>query len=689
MIRLKTISMTRLWSKLRHYCAALVFCMTALFASAIAAQSQQGDTALSPILVDKVSEFHTPIAPYTEYFADPSGSVPVQEALKREDWAPLKTTVFSDLFLPASGAYQSDFAIWARFRVTNQRESLGIWRIDTKASSLGNFQAHIQRNSGEIVTVANDSYGGSFNQRAVPSEYHAADIALSKGETAEIYIYIKDEVRDLNIWLVSPDVFFEQHNQRTFWYSSFFGALLVLFVLAVLAGGFTGWKPTAAFCATVLCSGLFVFNQLEWTHRFVLPNQPNIDGALYYPLFAAVVCAVLNMGYTLFDIERFSTIYKRVFEIYLTTYFLVCVCIVTLINLYIEIHLGEPTPLKLNLQIALLVRLGGMLACIFHLTNICIAIYTRQKGGVPFLISGLAILFSVLLTTYIPDLFSSFDAFAGLTCFLALLESSAFASAMVLRALGIKRERDAAVLAELELMQQKFKLTENLRARERDYKQALETSEQRRSQLASVSHDILQPLHALRASLLEVRPRNEDSVQKMHEAYDYLEELARDSLKDSRPDIALAGSREVFPVSAVLDNVVRMFEPEAKAKGLSFRYRPSEQTLSSDPIKLMRIISNLVSNAIKYTDGGGVLIATRRRAEGIHICVWDTGAGMTDEQLAAYSQAYSKSDHSDGTGLGLHLVKTMCDELGHEFEIRSAAGRGVKACVIVRHPSQN
>ncbi len=663
--------------------------MTALFASAIAAQSQQGETALSPILVDKVSEFHTPIAPYTEYFTDPSGSVPLEEALKREDWAPLKTTVFSDLYLPGGFADHSNFAIWARFRVTNQSESLGIWRIDTKASSLGNFQAHIQRTNSEIETVANHSYGDPFSQRAVRSGYYAADIALSKGETAEIYIYIKDWNVDLNIWLVSPDVFSEQHDQRTFWYSSFFGALFVMFVLAVVIGGFTGWKPTAAFCALLLCGGLLIFNQLDWINQIFLPNQLHIGGALYYPLSAAILCVVLNMGYTLFDLERFSPTYKRVVEIYLITYFLLCVCIVTLITLYIEMQVGESIPMKLDWQIYMLVNRGGMLACILHLANICIAIYTRQKGGVPFLISGLAILITLFLFAYFPDLFSNFDAVIGLECILVLLESFAFASVMVLRALGIKRDRDAAVLAELELMRQKLELTENLRARELDYEQALKTSEQRRSQLASVSHDILQPLHALRASLLEVRPRDEDSIQKMHEAYDYLEELARDSLKDSRPDIALAGSREIFPVSAVLDNVVRMFEPEAKAKGLVFRYRPSEQKVSSDPIKLMRIISNLVSNAIKYTDAGGVLIATRRRAEGIHICVWDTGTGMTDEQLDAYSQAYSKSDHSDGTGLGLHLVKTMCDELGHEFEIRSVAGRGVKACVIVRHPSRN
>ena len=281
-------------------------------------------------------------------------------------------------------------------------------------------------------------------------------------------------------------------------------------------------------------------------------------------------------------------------------------------------------------------------------------------------------------------MFSTIGTSIALSCILVLLECFAFAFVMVLRALGIKRDRDVAVLAELELTKQKLELTENLRVRERDYKQALKASEQRRNQLASVSHDILQPLNALRANLLDVRPRDEDSVQKMHEAYDYLEELARDSLKESRPGTARSGSQEIFPVSAVLDNVARMFEPEAKAKGLSFRYRPSERKVRSDPIKLMRIISNLVSNAIKYTETGGVLIAARRRAGGTHICVWDTGGGMSDEELAKYSQAYSKSEQSDGTGLGLHLVKTMCHELGHEFEIRSAEGKGVKACVIIR-----
>ena len=119
--------------------------------------------------------------------------------------------------------------------------------------------------------------------------------------------------------------------------------------------------------------------------------------------------------------------------------------------------------------------------------------------------------------------------------------------------------------------------------------------------------------------------------------------------------------------------------PEARLKGLRLRVRPADAELRTDPVMLRRVIGNLLANAIRYTQRGGVLLAARVRAGGVSLEVWDTGIGMAESELGQIFGEFYKvptAGTEDGFGLGLAIVQGLAQRLGYRVTVRSRPGRG-------------
>lgn len=120
-----------------------------------------------------------------------------------------------------------------------------------------------------------------------------------------------------------------------------------------------------------------------------------------------------------------------------------------------------------------------------------------------------------------------------------------------------------------------------------------------------------------------------------------------------------------------------MFSAEAQEKGLALRIVPSTAIISAEPLSLMRMVSNIVSNAIKYTDTGRVLMGCRRKADMLSIEVHDTGPGLSETEIAHVLQPYARMAHdSGGTGLGLSVVSQLAETQNLGFHISSQPTRG-------------
>jgi signal transduction histidine kinase len=133
-------------------------------------------------------------------------------------------------------------------------------------------------------------------------------------------------------------------------------------------------------------------------------------------------------------------------------------------------------------------------------------------------------------------------------------------------------------------------------------------------------------------------------------------------------------------IAKLLRNLELQYRPLCEAKGLAFRMHVCPGTVRSDPILLQRIVGNLISNAVKYTNKGGVLVASRSTPAGLRIEIWDTGVGIPPtHQREIFREFYKVPGHTgteEGFGLGLYIVARLTHILGHPLTLQSRVGRG-------------
>jgi signal transduction histidine kinase len=203
--------------------------------------------------------------------------------------------------------------------------------------------------------------------------------------------------------------------------------------------------------------------------------------------------------------------------------------------------------------------------------------------------------------------------------------------------------------------------------------------------LAAASHDLRQPMQALSmyASVLEERASNADERRLVHGVQLSVATLER--MFDSLLDIARLESGVVnpsvidFPLMPLIESVVEAERPLAENRGLDLRAVPTRVSVRSDPVLLERMLKNLVTNAIRYTERGRIVVGCRRGgAERICLEVVDSGIGIAaEEQERIFEEYYQVSGSSaQGLGLGLPIVRSLGLLLGHRVSVRSAPGRG-------------
>ena len=204
--------------------------------------------------------------------------------------------------------------------------------------------------------------------------------------------------------------------------------------------------------------------------------------------------------------------------------------------------------------------------------------------------------------------------------------------------------------------------------------------------LAAASHDILQPLNAARlyaTSLVERAGKGGEATlaENVDASLDAVEEILTALLDISRLDTgAMRPEWSAVSLDEMLRQLQREFAPAAREKGLDLIVVPSSLAVRSDRRLLRRILQNLISNAVKYTPSGRVLVGARRRGERVSLEVWDTGLGIPASKQKLVFQEFERLDQgakvARGVGLGLSIVERMARVLDHPIALRSAPRRG-------------
>ena len=310
-----------------------------------------------------------------------------------------------------------------------------------------------------------------------------------------------------------------------------------------------------------------------------------------------------------------------------------------------------------NLESALLLIAGGV-STIFAMHDWLVAqnpLALRPVWLVPYAALGFLTLFGYLLT----------DRFVR-----ALNESERLNVELERRV----EEKSAALSAQLEATQAA--------------KDAAEAANRAKSSfLAAASHDLRQPLHALGmfSQALSEHAHDADGralVQRITTSVGALETLFSALLDVSKLDAGVVTAQlSSFPIQPLIDRLVDECMPEALERGLKLGVVCGDVVVRSDPMLLERILRNFVTNALRYTRRGGVVIGCRRRGDGYAIEVWDSGGGIPAHELSRIFEEFyqidnPQRDRARGLGLGLAIVRRLGELLGHPIEVASREGRG-------------
>lgn len=325
------------------------------------------------------------------------------------------------------------------------------------------------------------------------------------------------------------------------------------------------------------------------------------------------------------------------------------------------------------------------LCCIFGVTSGSVASQAYNPPS----------LYAMLLPTFAAVVIRLFAT--GSFAYILLALASAGFSVMMSR---FCRAQFGEIAEGIRIRFENVKLVEALtveKAEAENARQQAESASLAKSQfLAAASHDLRQPLYALSlfsSSLGTLQLDNEGRtvVGNIQESVSAMESLFVGLLDVSRLDAGVV-KPQFAPVSvdALFDRLSQYFRPVALERGLDLRFRSDGEWVKSDVTLLEQVLSNLVSNTLRCTIRGGVLIAARRRGEEVSFEVWDTGIGISQADRQRIFDEFvqlgnPERDRRKGLGLGLSIAQRSAALLGSDIKLRSRPGEG--SCFAITQPS--
>jgi two-component system, sensor histidine kinase len=239
----------------------------------------------------------------------------------------------------------------------------------------------------------------------------------------------------------------------------------------------------------------------------------------------------------------------------------------------------------------------------------------------------------------------------------------------------------------IESMRRRYEVAELAQGLQAQKARAEEASQSKSRFLAAASHDLRQPVHALSLFVGALGQQNlsdearrllghvSTSVEALGSMFNALLDISKLDASMVKPEISQ------FDLKAMLERICHEEGTLASAKGLTVRVNSPKLWVASDPALLERVLRNLISNAVRYTEIGGVLVAARRRGANLVVRVIDTGIGIPADRQAEVFREFvqlgnRERDRNKGLGLGLAIVRRLCTLLGLDLSLQSNLARG-------------
>ncbi|MBX3577362.1 MAG: sensor histidine kinase [Rhizobiaceae bacterium] len=578
--------------------------------------------------------------------------------------------------------------VWLRLDVVNATDGLDEWRLFMPVSFLQRLAIYRIGSDGAVATLFDIDEESPFSARPVDYPHIVAPFLLAPGERATLLVsYYSLGAARHPVLIDTPESFASRAGVSTAKNYAFYGMMLVMTALAAVALVILRQAVFAAYAAYTSCIFLYIAHADGMAFQYLWPD---------FPAFNSMAATVTGSGLMVFggvfamsflQTRRHHPIMHRV------------LLGVVLSVLALDVVLWSIDPKLLNRLLVYMI----LVSVLSFLAAGLVAARTRFREVRFYLFAWLASLIPA-------SLFTARFAFgieaAFITPYDAIRLGLIFDALMMGLAIFDRYNhlRQTAMEETLAHAQRNLALGQRLALLEESYAEVSTQARQREESVKDTVHDLRQPMHALRLSLRQIFAGGNKTtdVGQIESALGYMERLVADRLAD-RPGGATsaAGARSapgggamVPPDSApppaseaatgtepglhgVLKGVVDMFAPEAAEKGLDLRLVLAAPDAPAAAYPLMRVAANLVSNAIKYTRQGRVVVGLRRGASGYFVEVHDTGPGLAGdafERALLRNQRLERDvDAAEGSGLGLAVVKEVADANG--WRLSACAGR--------------
>ena len=642
-----------------------------------------------------LAETEINLEPNAHYLLDAPGHVSIDQVAR--DAALQWRRTDSD---KTNFGYRDD-AVWVRVGLPDNSTSYPVtWRLDLRKGFLTAVDIWlVDRDTGAVRKELSQSDSSRFSDRPVQYRHLVVDLEVPPGRSAELIVrYRTTGLTELPL-RVETIGDFAARTQLFAAKSFLFQGVMIVLTLAGLVTFVVARAPTPLMYGTyLLVYALFVFHRDGYAFQFLWPDAPGFNAVASLPLGAALVVA--------------GSVYTRMF---LRT--------ATLHPLFNRVLLANAGIAVVVVALGLLTDLGGLKQVMVVQASVSTLLFfaagvnaarTRFKEvrffvlGWTFAIGAAAV---ISLRHVLGIDLSSAMALDAMRV-VAVLDAMMMGLALVDRYLQARAAHLRAVDESLAVARQNLDLHERLATLQRRHELAEQVAHARGQVLADATHDLRQPIHVLRMSIQQITQGDtlaEDARRSVEGSFQHLEELVEGHLAaaavqppndDVMPLTPGASASVPVPVKAatetqaaepieaatILLNVYDMFASDAQEKGLRIRTVRSSVRVAADPLALMRVLSNLTANAVKYTSSGRILLGCRRRQEELCFQVLDTGCGMEVgevEQMLQRSTRGSDTDKQPGYGIGLSIVTQIVAEHGWHFRCESTPGAGTKMCVCV------
>lgn len=579
--------------------------------------------------------------------------------------------------------------IWLRLPVVNGTARQKAWHFYIHANFTQEIAVYKIGSDGVTTTLLDLKADSPFEARPVDYPQMVAPFDLDPGEAATLIIaYYSQGSSRQAMSVETPESFTRLASVAQAKNYAFYGMMVVMFALVSAALVVLRQPVFAAFAGYLLSMFAFVSHSDGVAFQHIWSDFPRFNSMASVVAGSGVMVFGGLFAMAILQTSRFHPVMHRI------------LIVVVASVLVVDVVLWPTNPQLLKRLLTIMLSI----CTLTYLISGLVAARTRFREVRFYVLAWIAV--------FIPaSLFTARFAFGFEPSFITLYDTIRLALIFEALLMGLaifdryNQLRQSAVEENLAQIQRSLTLSQRLAALEGNYAQVKDNARRQEESVKDTVHDLRQPMQALRLSLrqmLDPKAEKATDAGQIESALAYMERLVAERLDDrahagqpdSPPeDVPEAGNekstvdtRQAEPgLHDVLRGIAEMFAAEAAAKGVGLRLVLAAPDAQVAAYPLMRVVANLVSNAIKYTRKGRILIGLRRHGEGHRIEVHDTGPGLAG---ASFEQALLRNerldrdlDAAEGSGLGLSVVKQIVE--ANDWRISACQARRTGASIRV------